>query len=213
MYPADHYSYIHQAKAGGGTKELDVPVNSKDPDGIQYGSRVWTKKYVVGRPEDNGGKVMQQRTEINSYMLRLADVYLIYAEAVLGNQASTTDALALQYFNAVRARAGLGAKSSINYDDIFNERFLEFAMEGQAWYDFVRLHYYNPAKALDMLSKQDRGSYRVYPNALTNATSWKVVSATPAFYPVTEANFYIPYPSTELTVAPNLNKPPVPYNF
>lgn len=213
MYPGDHYSYIHQAKAGGGTKELDVPVNSKDPDGVQYGSRVWTKKYVVGRPEDNAGKVMQQRTEINSYMLRLADLYLIYTEAVLGNQPSTNDALALQYFNAVRTRAGLGTKSSITYDDIFNERFLEFAMEGQAWYDFVRLHYYNPAKALDMLSKQDRGSYRAYPNALTNATWWRIVSVTPAYYPVTEANFYLPYPSTELTVAPNLNKPPVPYVF
>ena len=212
MYPGDHYSYIHQATKTG-TKELDVPVNSKDADGVQYGSRGWDKKYVVGRPEDNDGKVQQQRTEINSYMLRLADVYLIYAEAVLGNNTTTVDPLALQYFNAVHTRAGLSALTSISFDDIFNERLLEFAMEGQAWYDLVRLHYYNPAKAFDILSKQDRGSYRIYPNAITGATSWKVVSDAPAYYSVTEANFYIPYPSGEQTQAPNLSKPPVPYPF
>ena len=44
---------------------------------------------------------------INTYMLRLAELYLIYAEAIMGNSSSTSDATALQYFNAVRARAGL----------------------------------------------------------------------------------------------------------
>lgn len=217
MYPGDHYSYIHQDVGGGVIKELDVPVQSKDPDtGDPYNSRAWVKKYVVGRPEDNSGKVQQQRTEINTYMLRLADVYLIYADAVLGNNTSTSDPLALQYFNAVRSRANLSTKTSITYDDIFNERFLEFAMEGQAWYDLVRLFYFNPTKALDIIARQDRGAYRVYPDRTVGATSWEV-RADPAdnsrFFPVTAANFFLPIPSTEMTKAPNLNKPPVPYQF
>ncbi len=90
-------------------------------------------------------------------MLRLADVYLVYAEAVLGNSASTADPLALQYFNAVRTRAGVAPKTSITYDDIHDERLLEFAMESQAWYDLVRLYYWNPSKALSIISSQDRG--------------------------------------------------------
>ncbi|MDH5380689.1 MAG: RagB/SusD family nutrient uptake outer membrane protein, partial [Cyclobacteriaceae bacterium] len=50
------------------------------------------KKYVIGNPGDNGGQVCFMSTGINTYVLRLADVYLIYAEAVLGNSANTSDA-------------------------------------------------------------------------------------------------------------------------
>lgn len=217
MLPGTHYSYIHQSvddPANPGKKiiqELQVPWNFVDAD--RYNTRAWVKKYVVGRPEDNDGKVTQQHTEINTYMLRLADVYLVYAEARLGAAASTADPLALKYFNAVRARAGLGEKALITEDDVFNERKLELAMEGQAWYDAVRMHYYNPAKVLNMLSNQDRGSYRIVPNAATYATSWTITSDVPAYYPVTESNFYLPYPAVEMAAAPNLRKPPVPYQF
>jgi hypothetical protein len=223
MYPADQYAYVSQTVADPANpgkqkvQALQVPVNSKDAaTGVQYNSRAWVKKYVVGQPQDNEGKVQQQRTEINTYMLRLAEVYLIYAEAVLGNSANTSDALALQYFNAVRVRAGLPPKTSITYDDIYNERLLEFAMEGQAWYDLVRLYYYNPTKALNLISTQDRGAYRVIPDKIPNATSW-TVEADPndntRFFPVNAANFFLPLPSSELTRAPNLNKPPIPYEF
>lgn len=217
MYPGDHYAYIHQSVDDPNNpgkkiiRELQVPWNFVGTD--HYNTRAWVKKYVVGRPEDNEGKVTQQHTEINTYMLRLADVYLVFAEAKLGTAASTADPLALQYFNAVRTRAGLPEKTLLTEDDILNERRLELAMEGQVWYDAVRLHYYAPAKVLAMLSTQDRGSYRIVPNAATNATSWTITSDTPAFYPVTESNFYLPYPAVELAAAPNLRKPPVPYKF
>ncbi|WP_119080554.1 RagB/SusD family nutrient uptake outer membrane protein [Chitinophaga alhagiae] len=217
MLPGTHYSYIHQSvddPANPGKKiiqELQVPWNYVGTE--RYNTRAWVKKYVVGRPEDNDGKVTQQHTEINTYMLRLADLYLVYAEAKLGTAASTADPQALQYFNAVRTRAGLQGKALITEEDIFNERKLELAMEGQAWYDAVRMHYYNPAKVLNMLSNQDRGTYRVVPNSATFATSWTITSDTPAYYPVTESNFYLPYPAVELAAAPNLRKPPVPYEF
>lgn len=217
MFPGDHYSYIHQSvddPNNPGKKiiqELQVPWNYVGTE--RYNTRAWVKKYVVGRPEDNDGKVTQQHTEINTYMLRLADVYLIYAEAVLGTNASTSDSKALQYFNAVRRRAGVPEKASITWDDIYVERRLELAMEGQAWYDIVRLYYYDPAKALTILNNQDRGTYRIVPNAATNATSWTITSDTPAFYTVTSSNFWLPYPAAEMTAAPNLRKPPVPYQF
>jgi hypothetical protein len=219
MYPGDHYSYIHQAvddPNNPGKKiiqELQVPWLSQNNGNDRYNTRAWVKKYVVGRPEDNDGKVTQQHTEINTYMLRLADVYLLYAEALMGNAATTTNAEALKYFNAVRERAGVPAKTVITADDLFYERRLELAMEGQAWYDIVRLHYYNPTKALQILSRQERGTYRIVPNAATNATSWTITTDEEASYPVTESNFYLPYPAAELTAAPNLRKPPVPYQF
>jgi hypothetical protein len=86
-------------------------------------------------------------------------------------------------------------------------------MEGQAWYDLVRLHYYDPGKALALIGSQDRGSYRIRPNIHPNPTSWTIESDVPAFYPITENSFYLPLPSNELTRAPNLRKTPVPYQF
>jgi len=217
MFPGDHYSYIHQSvddPNNPGKKiiqELQVPWRFNGTD--RYNTRAWVKKYVVGRPEDNDNKVAQQHTEINTYMLRLADVYLIYAEAVLGNAATTSDGEALKYFNAIRKRAGLADKTAITWDDIYKERRLELAMEGQAWYDILRLHYYDPQKAISLLNAQDKGTYRIIPNTETNATSWTITSDTPAFYPVTESNFLLPYPAAELTAAPNLRKPPVPFAY
>ena len=61
------------------------------------------KKYVVGQGKDIGIPTIEpQRYPNNTYMLRLAEMYLIYAEAVLGNSASTSDAQALEYFNTIR---------------------------------------------------------------------------------------------------------------
>lgn len=41
---------------------------------------------------------------LSTHILRLSDIYLVYAEAVLGNSESTSDASALAAFNAVRSR-------------------------------------------------------------------------------------------------------------
>lgn len=212
MFPGDHYTYITQVPAGGSPQQLRVPANSEEA-GREYNSRAWVKKYVVGRPEDNDGKVVQQGTEINTYMLRLADVYLIYAEAIL----DINPGEALTYLNLVRDRAGINAKTSITWEDIFQERILEFAMEGQAWYEFTRLHYYDPAKAYQILSQQDRGTFRIYPDRLPDPRMWEIEipdsDTSPRYFNVNSNNFKIPIPSAELSRAPNLRKPPMPYDF
>ncbi len=212
MFPGDHYPYITQVPPGGSAQELRVPARSIE-GGREYNSRAWVKKYVVGRPEDNAGKVVQQGTEINTYILRLADVYLTYAEAVL----SKNPAEALKYVNMVRARAGVSPLTSVTWQDVFEERIKEFAMEGQAWYEFTKLHYYDPAKAYDILSNQDRGTFRIYADKIPNPTLWEIeipeTDTSPRFFDVNASNFLIPIPSAELSRAPNLRKPPVPYDF
>ncbi len=96
--------------------------------GNGYGSdHAYVKKYVIGSPVDNGGLGSQQNENISTYMLRLPDVYFAYANAILGNNPSTTDADALKYFNAVRIRAGIAPKSFITYRDILQEKKIEFA--------------------------------------------------------------------------------------
>lgn len=218
MLPGMHYAYIHQSvddPANPGRKmvqELQVPWLNRDA-GERWNDRAWVKKYVVGRPEDNNGKIGEMRTEMNTYMLRLADVYLIYAEAVLGNSATTNDGKALQYFNAVRRRAGVAEKDVINGNDIYIERRLELAVEGQAWYDLVRMYYHSPQQAVNLINAQNRGDYHIIPNAEKFATSWAITADTEIKVTVSQGNFFLPIPAVELTTAPNLRKPPVPYQF
>ncbi|WP_297336354.1 RagB/SusD family nutrient uptake outer membrane protein [Algoriphagus sp.] len=212
MFPGDHYPYITQVPPGGSAQELRVPARNTDGS-REYNTRAWVKKYVVGRPEDNDGKVVQQGTEINTYILRLADVYLTYAEAIV----ETNPQEALTYVNLVRERAGVNAKTSVNWQDIFEERIREFAMEGQAWYEFTKLEYYNPELAYEILSNQDRGTFRIYADRLPDPTLWEIEipedDESPRYFQVNESNFKIPIPSAELSRAPNLRKPAVPYDF
>ncbi len=84
-------------------------------------------------------------TQVNSDFphIRFADVVLMMAEA-LGQQGKIGDAL--PYLNRTRTRAGLPALTSadVSTKDQFiqalaDERGREFALEGQRWYDLVRL--------------------------------------------------------------------------
>jgi starch-binding outer membrane protein, SusD/RagB family len=68
----------------------------------------------------------------NTYIIRLADTYLMEAEAL---NATGTRAQAL--LDAVRARVGL-ATIPVSMTAIMNERRLELAGEGHRWFDLVR---------------------------------------------------------------------------
>ena len=180
------------------------------------------KKYVIGSPIDLAGIASQQHYPNDTYMMRLAEMYLIYAEAAIGNNASTTDQTAIDYFNKVHTRAGLspyivgGANGSgpLTLDMVFSERFKEFAMEGMAWYDIVSLHYWNPSKAFSILNSQDRGLFFTQPDQMPNPTQWTFTKTswfTERTIIANEGNFLLPIPNVELSQAPNLNKPPVDY--
>jgi hypothetical protein len=165
----------------------------KDGDGgIKNGTRSNIAKYVVGPGKTYGGEtVLGMNTGINTMILRYADILLIYAEAVMGVGTSTTETTALAAFNKVRARAGLTAKTSITKDDILHERRVEFAFEGDYWFDIQRQGY---AKAKQLIEAQNRG---------TSDASTKVTFA--------EKYMYLPVPAGEILQDPELSKDPVSY--
>lgn len=76
--------------------------------------------------------------------LRLADVILLYAEAL--NENGNT-AAALTQLNRIRSRAGLTDSSATSQADvrqaIQDERRLELAFEGHRWFDLVRTNTVN----------------------------------------------------------------------
>ncbi len=218
MLPGASYPEITQM-LNGVNQKLIFPYTSGD---VNFAS---IKKYVVGKSEDLGFIVQAQRYPNNTYMMRLAEMYLIYAEAAVGNSASTADATAIAYFNKVHTRAGLspftatdpvtGAPTPLTMDVIISERFKEFAMESMGWYDLVSLHYYNPGKAYSILNSQDRGLYNIKPDVFPNPTMWTIKktswATTERKIDANSGNFLLPIPATEKSQAPNLSKPAIDY--
>lgn len=147
--------------------------------GYLNGPRANIAKYVVGPGASYGGEtVIGMNTGINFMVQRYADVLLIYAEATLGTNASTTDATALDAFNQVRERAGLLGLDEITLEDIMHERRVEFAFEGDYWFDIQRQGF---DKAKEIIEAQNRAINRWDPPLyVTNFTAAKMFLPIPA---------------------------------
>jgi len=166
------------------------------------------KKHVVGTAADNNSPTMDLWSSIeHNTVLRLADVYLIYAEAIMGNNSSTSDARALQYFNAVRTRAGVSTMTSITPAILMKERRIELAFEGQYWFDLVRLSYYNPQAAIASINGQMREQFTYDPQTGVETPVPSGMVITPA----TAATFILPIPANDQTADPLLLQAPVAY--
>ena len=164
------------------------------------------KKHIVGTPADNNAPTMDLWTSNeHNAVLRLGDVYLVYVEAILGNNGTTTDPQALLYFNKIRARAGVDPVTSIADSTVAKERRIELAFEGQYWFDLVRLSYYNPQAAVNELNGQQRVQFKYNNHAAVPNTQGLTIT------PATPGTFTLPLPSTEITSDPLLSKPPVAY--
>ncbi|TDW52812.1 putative outer membrane starch-binding protein [Flavobacterium sp. 270] len=173
------------------------------------------KKGVVGSTKDNS-KITRMNSALNTYMLRLGEVYLNYAEAALGNNASTADAVALAGVNKLRVRAGLDPKTTLTYADIIHERRVELCMEGQYWYDLVRRSYYKQQEVVNYITGQNRGTIQpILYDAATNAVSIDPAgsSSQRSIGNVDESIFLMPYPESELVQNPLLRESAVPYQF
>lgn len=201
----DHYPEINKAN-GGLTYNRNVSGNSSTTLNV--------KKGVTGSSKDNPA-IGRMNSGLDNYMLRLAEVYFNYAEAILGNDPSTTDATALQYFNMVRTRAGMPPKSSITWEDIRHERRVEFCMEGRYWYDLLSRSYYRQQEIIEYIKNQNRDMIVPYlfsaPNNLRIDEEREV--ETRAVGNVDASIFLLPYPESELIQNPKLADDPVPYTF
>ncbi|MCL1933153.1 MAG: RagB/SusD family nutrient uptake outer membrane protein [Candidatus Azobacteroides sp.] len=214
MAAGDYYPDIDIAEGG-----LRLGDDSKG-DGIYnighnvYDDCLLVKKGVTGNQKDNPA-INTRNSGLDNAMLRYAEVLLNYAEAVLGNSASTTDATALQYVNAVRARAGLTGKQSISWEDLRHERRIEFCMEGLYWYDLMARAYYKQQEIINYLLAQNRGSEPAFLfdapmnlrlDASRNPTAHKVGE-------IDDTTLGLPYPANEIIQNSKLKNPPVPYVF
>lgn len=221
MSQGDHYPELN--KENGGYTYNIVNRDPDDPNTILENASATLnnlKKYVIGSNTDtDGGVTTGQATRINTILLRLADVYMVYAEAVIGSDNSTSDPTALQYFNQIRERAGLPSKSSITYLELIKERRIEFALEGLNWFDIKRYYYRDPAAALDYLNGMEREItfYRDTDPAAADENTIEGYIMDPPANPITitDLNMWLPIPSAEVVANPLLSpdEPAVDYDF
>jgi len=125
-----------------------------------------------------------QQSDQDVVLLRYADVYLMYIEAMVETDGGTTkDAYAVAYMKEIRARAGLNVAdlTTITRNELRLERRKELAFEGLRYYDMKRW------KILEKMN-----GFVAYPGL-------------PAF--IFDNIFYTwPFPQTEIEVNPNLDQ-------
>jgi starch-binding outer membrane protein, SusD/RagB family len=176
--------------------------------GFTFTGNAGLKKHIIGTREDNNTPTMTHTSSIeHNSLLRLADVYLIYAEAILGNNAETNDGEALLYFNKVRKRAGLDSVDVVTSELLRKERRLEFAAEGLFWEDLVRWSYYDRPAAINFLNNQERHTFTYENGVATKGSLYGGVT------PANDNTFQFDPPSSEVTANPKLADAPVPYSF
>ena len=110
-------------------------------DLFKTGMRKWLDWTINGDNSDPGKPTLwfydNRSHGVNWRYLRLGDVYLMYAEALLmgGNPGELT---ALQAINEVRSRVKMPELSSASMDDLKRERIYELSLEGHRFYDLLR---------------------------------------------------------------------------
>lgn len=106
-------------------------------------TKITNSLYAMTKWMDTYDAQFTQQVGNDFPLLRYADVVLMYAEA-LGQQGNISGALT--YLNKTRKRAGLAELTEAEVADkkafmreLADERGREFALEGQRWFDLVRL--------------------------------------------------------------------------
>ena len=230
MGAGDTYSYFwRDHDLGNGKKGFDIlkfyydkTYNTAATGEFQGPCGVQNVKHAYGDNADHeaecGMSAARMSYAVATHVLRLADVYLVHAEAEV-LQGRNTSSTALDAFNAVRQRAVPSdvLKTTLTFDDVWKERRLELAGEGDRWYDFVRRAYYDVNSCINELKNQRR-------NAIWNcSTAYKTffesggVTWDPSEIQyddpddggtprpnVTENSFSLPYPTEDVALNPHL---------
>ena len=181
MMAGDEYEYFWRDKGGFDLLRYiyDDEYGKGGPDVFQGPCGAQNCKHLYGNTADHEAETGltpgNMCYQLPTHILRLGDLYLVYAEASLltGNTAE-----ALTYVNKVRERAGAETLASVKIQDIWKERRLELAGEGDYWYDFVRRSYYEVDAVINELKAQKRNEVYSYDTVCSDYFENAVVSAT-----------------------------------
>ena len=222
MIAGDKYAYFWRDKGGFDYLKFiyDKSYNASATEQLEGPCGSNNVKHLYGDAADHQAEMGiadgRMASALATHLLRLSDVYLIHAEAMTllgrGSEQSALDA-----FNAVHQRAipTAVAVTSLNFDMIWKERRLEFAGEGDRWYDYVRRAYYDVNSCIAELKAQHRNRlwncdplYKAYYKSGTwnlTTTDGQVEYDYDTEVPnVTANSFTLPFPSEDVALNPNL---------
>ena len=157
--------------------ELEAMPNLSLSIGYQH-TGYYSKKYSSDAEHWGSGGQFELNRTCNFRVIRYSDVLLMAAE--LGS------ASAQSYLDQVRARVGL-ASVPVNLDNIYNERRLEFALEGLRYYDVIRRGMAYAEQELTVIG--DRGGQYVDDQQVFDVT----------FKPITRG--FLPIPQYEMDIS------------
>jgi len=155
-----------------------------------FSSGVLVTKYKNVTSTGEGGKDSPAKGGSGNFidtdfpMFRLADVQLMYAEAVLRGGAGGSQAQALTLVNAIRTRSGATPLSTITLNDILDERARELYWEGHRRTDLIRF-----------------GKY-------TSGYNWAFKGGVKDGRDIEATRVLFPIPNTDRVVNPNLPQNP-----
>ena len=229
MLPGATYDYFWTDHGGFNYLRFiyDDTYNTAATGTLQSATGANTVKHLYGNAQDHvngaGHSAARMENSLATHILRLSDVYLIYAEAMMGTAGQTSDASAIDAYFAVRRRAipslqDSDRPSTITWEDVWKERRLELAMEGDRWYDYVRVSYYNPQFCINELTSQKRNGFvglnDLYQTYFASG-SW-TVDASAMYYDdttsapnVTTSSFTLPFPTEDVVFNPHLMEDPI----
>jgi hypothetical protein len=159
------------------------------PEGDSRRDSVDLGGYYLYKWFDKEAVTNSAKSDLNYTIYRLADVTLMYAEAV--NRANgAPDGLAVQYVNDIRQRANLAPIGTLSSDafekEVWTQRYLELCYEGKTWFDMLRT--------------------RKVRNDLTGAFDDFVGHTTVWGKTLTENQLLFPIPLREINNNPNLTQ-------
>lgn len=242
MMAGDHYDYFWQDH--GGFEILDFFFKGNEQDISSWNGKggsgsfesptgAQSVKHLVGDQYDHqqgcGVSMVTMCTSLATHLLRLADVYLILAEAQClidggGTSGSTTNSDAIAAYNTVHMRSTTsGYKnegSTLTWEEIWEERRLELACEGDRWYDFVRVSYFDLDFVANEINNQKRDyyyglsdAYEAYYNLGGYDGDWNMdevgYSEIAKTYTIDASTFTLPFPDTDLLMNPHMSEDPV----
>lgn len=222
MIAGDKYSYFWRDKGGFDYLRFiyDSDYNPSATGQLQGPCGCNNVKHIYGNSADHVAEMGladgRMASALATHILRLADVYLVHAEAMtLMGRGSEASALAA--YNAVHQRAipTAAPATSLTFDMIWKERRLEFAGEGDRWYDFVRRAYYDVNACINELKSQHRNQlwncdalYKAYYQSgawgLTTADGTVEYNFDTPIPNVTEKSFVLPFPTEDVALNPNV---------
>ncbi|NDV59484.1 RagB/SusD family nutrient uptake outer membrane protein [Bacteroides sp. 519] len=129
----------------------------------------FTNKYSPKKEYINPSYPAATNWEMNVIEIRLADTYLMQAEAIVRGGGDVSKAQ--YYLDKVRARVGLDPVPA-TLENIYEERRLELATEGHRWFDLVRT-----GKAAEVLAFRGfkEGVHEILPIPISDMNSTKLV--------------------------------------